>query len=765
MQTMPVQTLIDFRDATALESIDLGAGVTIEPTVDGLLEVRVAPFSEHGNHWPLIAFGPRFFGRQINLAHASTLRTVLHHHSAGMSRVDLQVATSPDMTRGVDNHGLLVPGHTRFPVRMPIERIRRNDPSDIAAIQFIFRPREIEMVFLIEPLQLVHDPAVGSPADDLLEAARSLEDAVSAVEGAAVVGGMPGASTDPRQVAVAELAERAAALSADIGEAFSRQFYRTLRSLSQRLDTVVAELGRLRFWNAGQLWLWQPDRYPNVVQRTGPDLDAEPLERLEVSMAGNEFRDCVVMVQAAQLDLSLDITLHPVGDVPLPAAAVAIRRTAYLKGAQRATSEATGDALLPVEGALSLPAGESRQLWIRFDTRTTRLGAGHYPFELHICDHARKLERRRPGELIVWDFDLPSCDVLPNNSYAILGGPLGEGETCRQAVQHMKLYGLNHLYIEPPVLLRPTGLDDDWRITGYDDQVLLDRVTGALEAWHAAPGDDALCFLFSLSGFCELGLEREGYAFPNERWEQVFAQWLGHFKSLLRQAGLGQDRWMLVLADESGEPTLMDLEIPWAEAIKRIDPSVRITCNASTVLSDTDWSTRFFAAFDVFQPNLGFDGVREWLRGSGKPLWVYQCETDLPEMGHDLYGYYRVYAWQMLERGYVGTGLWTYYSAAHDRPWDEDFQGCQLIYLHPDHGVVHARRYEMVREGLDDVRYVAALRAAAAAHGPQAQRDAQSLIEAAVVDITTHRQDHTRCEAWRQRIAARILSLRQGRTT
>ncbi len=407
-------------------------------------------------------------------------------------------------------------------------------------------------------------------------------------------------------------------------------------------------------------------------------------------MAGNELRDAVVTMGAADVDLSLDIRLHPTGARSLPDGAVTIRQTAYIDGAQ---SQATGDALLPVDGQLALSAGESWQLWIRFDTRTATVPPGTYTFELQIRDPVRNLERMLPGEVTVWDFLLPNYDVLPNNSYAILGGPLGDGKAYRQAVQDMKLYGLNHLYIEPPVLVRPTGLDDDWRITRYDDAVLRKRVTDALHAWDAAPGDDTLRFIFSLSGFCELGLEAEGYSFPNARWEGVFSQWLSHFKALLERAGLGVDRWMLVLADESSEPALVDLEIPLAEAIKRIDPSVRITCNASTILSDSSWADRFFEAFDIFQPNLGFDSVRDWLRQSGKPLWVYHCETGLPELGQDLYSYYRVYAWDPLASGYVGTGLWTYYSAAHDRPWNEDVQGCQMIYLHPEQGLVHSRRY------------------------------------------------------------------------
>ena len=113
----------------------------------------------------------------------------------------------------------------------------------------------------------------------------------------------------------------------------------------------------------------------------------------------------------------------------------------------------------------------------------------------------------------------------------------------------------------------------------------------------------------------------------------------------------------------------------------------------------------------------------------------------------------------MLDQGITGTGAWTYYSSPHDRPWNEDFQGCQLIYLHPQRGLVHTRRYEMLREGNDDFRYVAALRAAAETKGDPAKQQAETLIEEAIQNIIGDRLDRTRAETWRARIAEQIVSM------
>ncbi len=65
----------------------------------------------------------------------------------------------------------------------------------------------------------------------------------------------------------------------------------------------------------------------------------------------------------------------------------------------------------------------------------------------------------------------------------------------------------------------------------------------------------------------------------------------------------------------------------------------------------------------------------------------------------------------------------------------------------------------MFREGADDFRYVQALRLAAEKKGPDAAAHAEALIAEAVKDVTTNRQDRSRCETWRIRIAKEILSI------
>jgi hypothetical protein len=737
------RTIADFNHAT-LSKIAVGKGVTIKRIDDNTLEVRIAPFSQHHNQWPMIAFGPNFFGEPISLAEFSRIGFRIEQQSEGMLGGEVGITTAPDATRDVDEQEFMVPGDSTKTIKLGLKALKFNDSSEISVIQIVFRPREAETVLRLSAISGVYEPAVGSPADDLQNRIQAANASFAKLK----------ETNDSPQVT--ELGEELNALNAEVMGAHQTQFLRSLRSLSRKTEEIEGLIGRVKFAGSGPIWVWQADRYSPIIRKTDPGVQDEAMKQVSLSMAGNEFRDFVFFIRAPESDLSLTLAVHPTGENNLPGNAVEISEVDYRNNRQ---GEQTGDALLPLNGPVVIPQGESRQFWVRFNTRTAAVAPGKYAFELEISDPSRQLRMAYPGTLEVWNFALPSYDVLPNNSYAEFpSSSFSSGEGFKQAVQEMKLYGLNQIFVDPDELPRPTGIDESGKITGYDDAEMRTRITEAMAAWKGAPGDESLHFIFSLSGFQELGLKRDGYAFLNDQWKALFAQWLNHLKAVTSEAGLGYDQWMLVLGDEADESALMKVEIPLAEVIKSLDPSIQITCNSSTILNDEEWTKRYFAVFDVFEPCLWRDETLAWLRKSGKPLWVYQCDCDLGFTGRDLYGYYRVYGWDLLDKGFTGIGLWTY-SAEAPSSWDDPGQGCLLIYLHPQRGLVHSPRYELYREGADDYRYVKALQLAAEKKGPDAAAHAEALIAEAVKDVTSNRQDRSRCETWRVRIAKEILSM------
>jgi len=111
--------------------------------------------------------------------------------------------------------------------------------------------------------------------------------------------------------------------------------------------------------------------------------------------------------------------------------------------------------------------------------------------------------------------------------------------------------------------------------------------------------------------------------------------------------------------------------------------------------------------------------------------------------------------------GITGPGLWTY-CARGTSPWGDkkEMIGHGLVFKHKDKDdIVHSRRYEFYREGIDDYRYLMKLRTLAGEKGSRALAKANALIDRAYKDIISNRQDTERCDKWRKKIANEILTL------
>ena len=479
-------------------------------------------------------------------------------------------------------------------------------------------------------------------------------------------------------------------------------------------------------------------------------------------MARNEFRHATFMATACDRDVELSVEVE--AEHPALADSVLLRWAEFVT---LPSGEEYGDPLLPLQGPLAIPQGESRELWLLFDARWSDLGPGDHDFRLRLRDLAGDAERVVPGSLRIWDFELPSYDSLPNNAYVEYHNSEIGSRVPDEGVRHMKMYGVNMVYVYPHELPWPVEVDDALNITTFDAATLTRRVGDIEREWRAAPGEERLQWIFALTGAPERLLKSDAVVYPSEQWKSVLAQWVARFRELMRTLDVADEDWMFVLADESSESVLVTYEIPFAEMLKHIDGRLILTCNASQVINDAAMADRFFRAFDVLQPNLDSlkrsPALREFLGTNRRPLWTYRCES-MAGLDRNLYDYYRVYAWNMLEYGITGTGMWTY-CAQGDSPWEGAGRSLSynLVHKHRDEdSVVHSRRYEFYREGADDYRYAQALLAAARDKGEAAEREARDLVREAIADITANVRDVTGCEKWRLRIAGEILRLGGG---
>jgi hypothetical protein len=217
-----------------------------------------------------------------------------------------------------------------------------------------------------------------------------------------------------------------------------------------------------------------------------------------------------------------------------------------------------------------------------------------------------------------------------------------------------------------------------------------------------------------------------------------------------------------VIGDEATEHQLSSFELPWGEMMRKADPHARITSNTSTILNDLSEMMRYFKTIDRWEPDLDVvmynPYLLDYLRLSAKPIALYRCRGAWATRGANMHDYYRVYAWHAIREGCTGMGLWTYCTDWGVNPWEKHEDQFALVLPHPtkNRAIVHTRRYETFREGIDDYRYVGKLRDVAKRKGPQAQAAVEKLIQEAIQDITSDVSDTTRCEKWRIKIAQMI---------
>ncbi|MBI3921435.1 MAG: hypothetical protein HY318_08475, partial [Armatimonadetes bacterium] len=758
-----VQNLMiaDFEDDGVLSRVDTTEGVKAtltdrEAAVSGrhFLEVKEAPFSTHGNLWPSVVLGPKYFISPVDVSRHTRIVLTMRKLTPGLAAVNVTFSTLPynDGGRNLEGEVCYIPGDGTTKATVPISKFESNDPSAIRLMYITFPPNEREEVYRIDSIQAVDDPTESSPAEILRTKARSLQVSFQTVTRKIHWQAVAQEERTPLQGRLVDLDRQIRELNHACEVAVTSGFNGQFLKRKVEWEELSKRVGQLLLVDKKNYVVWEIDPYINILKDETPDAKSRGLEKIEVQMALGEFRDQVFMVSPCGQGVRLAVGIDP---GRLPSGLIEVYETVYMKTNR---GPETGDAVCPLKEPLLIPQGESRQVRLRFNTRDFHPKPGRYDFTLKLQDLNSKVGRAISGVLEIWPFALPSTDILSNNNYTEFdSSDFYEGELLAKAVAHMKRYGLNNVYVHPVEMPTVKEVDAEGKVLKYDESAFEKRVGQIVQAWKATPGKERLRFIFTISGMYDPGLGREDIKFPEPKWRGVFAQWLRHLKEESRQLGVADKDWVVVMGDEASESALAQREIPMAEAVKGLDPTIMTTCNTSTVINDPEMSARFFKVFDILQPELtslkSNAHLREWVRKSGKTLWTYKCNGGLGSRGKNPYEYYRVYAWDLVKYGLTGTGVWTYCAQAQS----QRLGGYLLIHRLGDE-VMHARRYEMFREGIDDYRYISALREVAKRRGSTAVRKAEKLIQQAVDDVASHVEDTTLCDKWRRRIAKEIIA-------
>jgi hypothetical protein len=108
------------------------------------------------------------------------------------------------------------------------------------------------------------------------------------------------------------------------------------------------------------------------------------------------------------------------------------------------------------------------------------------------------------------------------------------------------------------------------------------------------------------------------------------------------------------------------------------------------------------------------------IKASGKTVWMYECDDNAKHQSP--LGYYRAQAWLAWRHQMTGIGFWSY-CTSQDDPWFVPKLRYDYLLVYPGNGVVSSKRWEAVRDGIEDYGMLALLRQRLQANHPSAKAE------------------------------------------
>ena len=321
-------------------------------------------------------------------------------------------------------------------------------------------------------------------------------------------------------------------------------------------------------------------------------------------------------------------------------------------------------ALLDGAGRITIPPGETRELWLTVDTRGVEPGLYRGSLHLAPMDPQSVFSKVSvPVELRILPITLP--DEMPirvfNWDYGWGGG---SDAVLADLLEHRVNVFL--VYVPEPIA------------DGQTDFTVMDE---SLARVHP----HGLMFLeASNSRF-----------FKDQDWQPHFAPWLRDLVAYMTSKGLDYEDWVLHMFDEA----LDDRFLQAAKALKNVDPKVQVF---SDMMGPPERLKQFAPYVNFWCPGSGtlHDPGVQTMRESGLPIWAYECSSGKgvsPAKNRTL-------PWRAWRHRLDGIAFWSY-AAVYGDYWDDFDLGLPdwaKMYPGPVGRPVPSKRWEAWREGLED---------------------------------------------------------------
>ncbi len=447
---------------------------------------------------------------------------------------------------------------------------------------------------------------------------------------------------------------------------------------------------------------WEKSPWDKLAKVALPPAAVKECKSIRLAMGVNEYESVsFVLTNISDKPLDFSVTAKAAG---LP---ITLRQAVWVTTFYGVE---VNDALPLLEGKLSIPSGESREIWLTLYSHGVKPGdyspqvviasAGQpsTSVSLKVKVYPVTLPDDKPIYTYFWDYVVPEWT-----------GP----EMARALVQDMKQH-----YVSVPVIHPwPTRLEVNPDGTLKSDYKELDSILQFDRALKPK------MFVFAWND--ALLADIPGYPFFGDKWKALFASYLTGLVSHMKAKGLGYDRFAIIPYDERMDKPVHNM----AKLMKEIDPKIQICLDAIGTRSQAEAIAPYVDIwcpdlYEYITPATQYNDKNQnpkLLPKADRFFWTYANPPGGRAQEASPYVVYRLALWKAFQAGMSGFGYWVYSYKTH---WNslnhEDGENWAVVYLanakdapaglSKKELVVPSKRWEATREGVEDYVYLRLLR-------------------------------------------------------
>jgi hypothetical protein len=177
--------------------------------------------------------------------------------------------------------------------------------------------------------------------------------------------------------------------------------------------------------------------------------------------------------------------------------------------------------------------------------------------------------------------------------------------------------------------------------------------------------------------------------------------------------GVDYDGWALYPIDEPGlNEGLVESYLYLAKLVRQADPKIRMYTDPVGRITMAELE-EMAPYVDIWCPNRNGFLLKEggdkldFIKSTGATVWTYECDGNVKHQSP--LGYYRGQSWLAWHHGLSGIGFWSYCTSQYD-PWFQPVGGHDYLLVYPGTDVVTSKRWEAVRDGMEDHAMLSLLR-------------------------------------------------------